>query len=80
MASEMKRATIYFDPVLHNALKAKSFETSRSITEIVNQAVKKLFFEDAEDILACEERKNEPLVSYDHMLKKLREVPRQELG
>lgn len=72
MATHTKRATIYFDPELHKALKIKSLETSRSITDIVNQAVRESLTEDAEDILAFEERKNEPLISYDQMLKKLR--------
>ena len=72
MNIQTKRATIYFDPELHKALKIKSLETSRSITDLVNQAVRESLSEDAEDILAYEERKNEPLVSYDQMLKKLR--------
>lgn len=72
MATQTKRATIYFDPELHNALKLKALETSRSITDLVNQAVREALSEDAEDILAFEERKNESLISYDQMLKKLR--------
>ncbi len=72
MPAEVKRATIYFDPDLHRALKIKALETSRSITDIVNQAVRELLSEDAEDILAYEERQNEPLISYDQMLKNLR--------
>lgn len=72
MSIEAKRATIYFDPELHKALKLKSLETSRSITDLVNQAVKEALSEDVEDILAFEERKNEPLISYDQMVKKLR--------
>lgn len=73
MAIQTKRATIYFDPELHKALKLKSLETSRSVTDLVNQAVRESLAEDAEDIIAYEERKNDPLISYDQMLKKLRE-------
>ncbi len=72
MPAEVKRATIYFDPDLHKALKIKALETSRSITDIVNQAVRESLCEDAEDILAYEERQNEPLISYEQMLKNLR--------
>jgi predicted transcriptional regulator len=72
MATQTKRATIYFDPELHKALKIKALETSRSITDLVNQAVRESLTEDAEDILAFEERKNDPVISYDQMLKKLR--------
>jgi len=72
MATQTKRATIYFDPELHKALKIKALETSRSITDLVNQAVRASFSEDAEDIFAYEERKDEKVISYDQMLKKLR--------
>lgn len=72
MSTQAKRVTIYFDPDLHKALKLKALETSRSITDLVNQAVKEALSEDVEDILAFEERKNEPLISYDQMVKKLR--------
>jgi hypothetical protein len=72
MSTQTKRATIYFAPELHKALKIKALETSRSITDLVNQAVRESLTEDAEDILAYEKRKNEPLISYDQMLKKLR--------
>ncbi len=67
-----KRATIYFDPELHKALKLKALETSRSITDLVNQSVREALSEDAEDINAFEERKDESLMSYDQMLKKLK--------
>ncbi len=72
MATQTKRATIYFDQELHKALKIKALETSRSITDLVNQAVRESLTEDADDISAFEERKNESLISYDQMLKKLR--------
>jgi hypothetical protein len=72
MATQMKRATIYFDPELHKALKLKALETSRSITDLVNQSVREALSEDAEDISAFEERKDESLISYEQMLKKLK--------
>ena len=72
MATQMKRATIYFDPELHKALKLKALETSRSITDLVNQSVREALSEDAEDINTFEERKDESLMSYDQMLKKLK--------
>lgn len=71
MAAQTKRATIYFDPDLHKALKLKALVTSRSITDLVNQSVREALSEDAEDLTAFEERQDEALVSYDNMLKKL---------
>ena len=72
METATKRATIYLDPILHKALKLKSIETSRSISDLVNQAVKEALAEDAEDLSAFDERANEPLLSYDEMVKRLK--------
>jgi hypothetical protein len=72
METPAKRATVYFDPFIHKALKLKSIETSKSISDLVNEAVKAALAEDAEDIAASEERVNEPLVSFSEMLKRLK--------
>lgn len=72
MATTTKRATVYFDPIIHKALKLKSMETSRSISELVNEAVKGALAEDAEDIAAFEERANEPVISFSEMVKRLK--------
>ena len=72
MATLTKRATIYFDTNLHKALRLKSVETSRSVSELVNDAVKEAFAEDAEDLKAFEERAREPLMSYEQMVKRLK--------
>jgi len=72
MATSAKRATIYLDPVLHKALKLKAVETSRSISDLVNQAVREALAEDAEDLAAFEQRANEPLIRYDEMVKRLK--------
>ena len=72
MASGTKRATIYMDDDLHRALRMKAAETSSSISEIVNNAVKLALAEDAEDLAAFEERAKEPLVSFEDVLKALK--------
>lgn len=72
MTTQAKRATIYLDPDLHKALRLKSAETSRSISELVNNAIKEALAEDAEDIATFEERAREPLISYDEMVKRLK--------
>lgn len=72
MATLAKRATVYLDPILHKALKLKSIETSKSISELVNSAVKEALAEDAEDILSFEERANDPLISFSEMVKRLK--------
>jgi len=72
MATETKRATIYFDPYLHKALRLKAVETSRSVSDLVNEAVRETMAEDAEDLVAFDERAHEPLISYEEMVKKLK--------
>ena len=72
MATAAKRATIYLDPNLHKALKLKSIETSRSISDLVNSAVRDALAEDAEDIMAFDDRAGEALIPYDEMVKKLK--------
>ncbi len=72
MSTLSKRSTIYLDPALHQALKIKSLETSRSMSEIINDAVKEALAEDAEDLAVFDERQNEPLISYEDMVKKLK--------
>ena len=72
MATGTKWATIYIDSELHRALRMKAAETSSSISEIVNNAVKLALAEDAEDLAAFEERAKEPLVSFEDVLKELK--------
>ena len=72
MGTAAKRATIYLDPILHKALKLKAFETSRSISDLVNTAIKEALAEDAEDLSSFFERADEALIPYDEMVKRLR--------
>jgi len=72
MATPAKRTTIYLDPVIHKALKLKAVETSRSVSDLVNEAVREAIAEDADDLAAFEDRANEPLLSYDAMVKRLK--------
>ena len=72
MTTRSKRATIYLNPELHKALKLKAVETSRSVSDLVNDAVCNALAEDGEDLQAFEERAGEPLISYDEMVKRLK--------
>lgn len=73
MSSPSKRATIYFDPALHKALRLKSAETEQSVSELVNEAVRILLAEDAEDLADIATRKSEPTVSFEEFVKDLKE-------
>jgi len=72
MTTQTKRATVYLETDLHKALRLKAVETSRSISKLVNDAIREALAEDAEDIAAFEERAKEPLISYDEMVKRLK--------
>ena len=72
MTTQNKRTTIYLDPDLHKALRIKAATFSRSVTELINNAVRESLAEDAEDIASFEERKTEHLISYDEMIKRLK--------
>jgi hypothetical protein len=72
MKTKTKRATIYIDSDLHKALRIKSAETNHSISEIVNEAIKYSLTEDSIDLAAFEDRKGEPLIAFEDVLKKLK--------
>jgi hypothetical protein len=73
MSVQSRRTTIYLDTDLHKALRLKAVENSRTVSDLVNEAVRESLAEDADDISAFAERVNEPLISYDEMVTKLRE-------
>jgi hypothetical protein len=72
MSEEAKRATIYFDPEIHRALRLKAAETDRPISDLVNDAVKRALAEDAEDLAAFQDRVREPNVAFEDVVKDLK--------
>ena len=68
----VKRATIYFDLSLHRVLRMKSAETSRSMSELVNEAVSTALHEGLEDLEIFKKRANEPTVSFESALRELK--------
>jgi len=68
----LTRATIYLDPRLHRAIRLKSIETTRSISDLVNDALRADLAEDADDLSAFDERKNEPTLNFETFVKELR--------
>ncbi len=67
-----KRATVYFDPEIHRALRLKAAATERSVSEIVNEAVELALGEDAEDLEAFAQSRREPVLTFDEVVKDLR--------
>ena len=69
---DLKRATVYFDRDLHRTLRVKSIETARSLSDLVNGAVRLSLAEDAEDMGAFEVRQKEQSVLFEKVLKDLK--------
>ena len=66
-----QRSTVYLDPDLHRALKMQAAETKSNISELINNAVRDALREDREDLAVFDERKNEPTLTFEEMLKRL---------
>ncbi|MFU8833451.1 MAG: CopG family transcriptional regulator [Wenzhouxiangella sp.] len=72
MPDAPKRSTVYFDPQLHAALRLKAAHTQRSLSDLVNDAVRAALAEDQEDLAAFSDRVAEPTMSYEALLEDLK--------
>jgi plasmid stability protein len=72
MSDLSKRSTVYFEPELHRALRLKAATTHRSVSEIVNDALRLALREDQEDLAAFDERAAERTLSYEELLNDLK--------
>lgn len=71
--STLKRATIYFEPQIHQALRLKAAVSDRSISDLVNDVVKLTLSEDAEDLEAFADRRHEPNLDFESFVRDLRQ-------
>jgi hypothetical protein len=74
MTTRTKRTTIYFSPAVHRALRLKAAETDRSLSDLVNEAVLGILADDMEDLEAFEERAAEPTLSFEDVLREMRQA------
>jgi len=72
MKTNTKRTTIYLDSDLHRALRIKAAQMERPMSELVEEAVRYSLAEDSIDLAAFDERKDEPSLAFEGVLKKLR--------
>jgi len=72
MKVQPKRATVDFDPELHQALSFKAAETERTLSDLVNQAVRLSLAEDAADLAAFEQRRDEPDLPFADVVEDLK--------
>ncbi|MDD4872529.1 MAG: CopG family transcriptional regulator [Kiritimatiellae bacterium] len=72
MSVAVKRATVYLDSSLHRVLRLKSAETSRSVSELIGEAVTWALQEDLDDLKIFKKRAHEPTISFESALKELK--------
>ena len=67
-----KRATVYFDPELHRALRLKAAEMDETISDLVNDAVRTTLAEDAEDLEVMAVREPEPEMPFEQFVRDMK--------
>ena len=67
-----KRATVYLDPGIHRILRVKALETDQSVSDIINDALLHELAQDQEDLDVFKQRADEPTLSFETLLKKLK--------
>ncbi|MBI1388363.1 MAG: CopG family transcriptional regulator [bacterium] len=73
MSVPSKQPLICLEPALLQALCEKADQTDRSVSDIVNDAVRAALLEDREDLAAFEERSNESEITYEELIESLGE-------
>ena len=68
MTTQAVRSTFYLEPGLHQALRRKAATAHRSMSEIVNDAVREFLREDEEDLATFSARAKEKTTSYEQFL------------
>ena len=69
----MSKATLYLNDDIHKALRMKAAETSRSMSDLVNDALEASLLEDLEDIEAWRERRNDLRVGFEDFVRQLKQ-------
>lgn len=70
--TEAVRSTVYLESDLHQALRLKSAQSKRSMSDIVNEALRQALREDADDLAAVRARAKERALGYEDFLAKLK--------
>jgi hypothetical protein len=73
---DSKRATIYFDADVHRALRLRAAACNRSISDMVNEAVRMTLAEDADDLRDVEQRQEEESIGFEEFVISLRKSGR----
>jgi plasmid stability protein len=70
--AEAVRSTVYLDPDVHQALRLKAAHSRRSMSDLVNDALRQAMREDQEDMAAVRSRRKEKALSYEEFLTRLK--------
>jgi plasmid stability protein len=70
---ETKRATVYFDADVHRALRLRAAACNRSISDMVNEAVRITLAEDADDLRDTDQREGEQSIGFEEFVASLRD-------
>lgn len=71
--AEVVRSTVYLASELHQALRLKAAQSQRSMSDIVNEALRQALREDEEDLAAVRSRSKERPLGYEEFLRKLKD-------
>ena len=71
MPAKTKRSTIYLQEDIYRALRLKAAEVDVPMSELVNDALRAAFREDAADLNAIQDRCSEPAVSFEAFVTEL---------
>ena len=69
LMSAPKRATVYFDADVHRALRLRAAANERSMSDMVNDAVKVALAEDAADLEAFDQRRKERSTPFESFVR-----------
>jgi len=64
-----KRATVYFEADVHRALRLRAAANDRSMSDMVNDAVRAALAEDAVDLEAFDKRRKERSSSFESFVR-----------
>ncbi len=72
-AAEKKRTTIYIELQIHRGLKIKSASSNVTISEIIDDILRREPAQDEEDLRLFDERISKPKVPYEQVLRELKQ-------
>jgi len=69
---ESRRAIIYFDADVHRALRLRTAACNRSMSNMVNEAVRMSLAEDSDDLCDADQRLTEESIGFEEFVINLR--------